>query len=96
MRVRLILAVLVGLLFCSLVCLEVTELARLADDTSNDLSVPYSAPEVSSAVVRKSLAMQPRALPTRIERCCNGGRRVESVSHSMARDLLHQFCIQRI
>jgi hypothetical protein len=96
MRVGLILGLLVGLLFCSLVCLEVTELARLADDTSNDFSVPYPGLETSSATIRKSLAVQPRSLPARIERCRNGGRPDESVSHSTARDLLHQFCIQRI
>jgi hypothetical protein len=96
MRVRLTLAVFVGLLFCSLVCLEATELARLADDTSNDFSAPYSTPEISSAIVRKSFVIQLRALPARIERCRSGGQPVESVSHSTARDLLHQFCIQRI
>lgn len=64
MRIRLILAVLLGLLFRSLASLEATELARLADDTSNDFSRPHSEHETSSATVRKSLSVQPISFPT--------------------------------
>jgi len=45
---------------------------------------------------RKIKAQRFQSSVTRIERCNNVGRPVESVSHSTARDLLHQFCIQRI
>ena len=45
MRIRLVLAVLFGLLFCILARLEVTELARPAEDTSNDYSRPHSEHE---------------------------------------------------
>lgn len=64
MRIRLILAELLGLLFRSLASLEVTELARLADDTSNDFSDPHPEHETSSATVRKSLSVQPIGFPT--------------------------------
>jgi hypothetical protein len=64
MRIRLVLAVLLGLLFCSLARLEVTEQARPAEDASNDFSRPHSEHETSSAIVRKSLSVQPTGFPT--------------------------------
>jgi hypothetical protein len=63
MRIRLVLAVLLGLLFCSLAS-QVTELARPAEDTSSDFSRPHSEHETSSAIVRRSLSVQPTGFPT--------------------------------
>jgi hypothetical protein len=45
---------------------------------------------------RKIKAQRFQSTVTRIERCDNVGRPVATVSHSTVRDLLHQFCIQRI
>jgi len=39
MRVRVIFAIICGLLFCTLVALEFPELMNLTDDTSNDYSL---------------------------------------------------------
>ena len=61
MRAKLILATLFGLFLCSLATLEITELSRLVDDTSNDFSLPHSGPESSSAAVRRSCDLQPRS-----------------------------------
>jgi hypothetical protein len=95
MRTRLIFAVLLGLLFCSLASLEATELVRLADDTSNDFSLPHSEQETSSAIVRRSLSVQPTAFPTtdasepwRV-RC-----RVADSTYP-AKDFLHFLCVIR-
>ena len=59
MRAKLILVTLVGLLFCSLATLETTELLKLADDSSNDFSLPHSEHGTSSAIVCKSVALDP-------------------------------------
>ena len=42
MRTRLIFAIVVGLLFCTLTTLEFPELINLTDDTSNDYSLTIS------------------------------------------------------
>ena len=42
MRIKLTLAIVVGLLFCALVIREIPELINLVDDTSNDFLSLYS------------------------------------------------------
>ena len=95
MRAKLILVTLVGLLFCSLATLETTELLKLADDTSNDFSLPQSEHETSSAIARKSLSVQPTAYPTTNE--CEPRRvhRRAADSSYPAKDFLHFLCIIR-
>ena len=64
------------------------------DDVAKDIALPMSHRGLSRA--RKVKAQQVRRAITRTESCRNGGRPVESVSHSSARDLLRRLCIQRI
>lgn len=95
MRAKLILAALFGLLLCSLVTLEITELSRLADDTSNDFSLPQSGQESSSAAVRESRDLQPRVIPT--AHWCERPRvfRHTAGSSCTAKDFLHSLCVIR-
>lgn len=67
MRIRLSLAIVVGLLFCTLAALELPELIRLADDTSNDFSL-LAAQRETSALVSDSHLRQATILPARILR----------------------------
>lgn len=64
-----------------------------ADDVANHLALPFHR-GLSRARKVKAQRFQSTVRP--VEKCRNGGRPVESVSHSRARDLLYQFCIQRI
>ena len=95
MRSRLIFAVLLGLLFCSLASLEATELIRLADDTSNDFSLSHSEHETSSANVRESQSAQPKTLPATDESEPRKVRRLFEDSSYAAKDSLHFLCIMR-
>jgi len=95
MRAKLILVTLVGLLFCSLATLETTELLKLADDASNDFSLPQSEHETSSAIVCKSVAVQPGAFPNTHERKPRRARRRTAGSSYPAKDFLHFLCIIR-
>jgi len=96
MRATLILATLVGLLFCSLATLETTELLKLADDISNDFSLPHSGQESASAAIRESCELQPRVVAT-THRCewPRVFRHTAGSSHP-AKDFLHFLCIIRI
>jgi len=51
MRTKLILGLIVGILFCSLVSLEIPELAKLSDDTSNDFAILTSSSTLNSPVI---------------------------------------------
>jgi hypothetical protein len=95
MRAKLILVTLVGLLFCSLATLEATELLKLADDISNDFSLAQSEHETSSAIVCKSVAVQPGAFPTTHQSEPRRARRRTAGSSYPAKDFLHFLCIIR-
>jgi hypothetical protein len=95
MRAKLILVTLVGLLFCSLATLETTELLKLADDASNDFSLPQSEHETSTAIVRKSLAVQLTAFTTADEIEAPRDHRRAASSSYPAKDFLHFLCIMR-
>jgi len=95
MRAKLILVTLVGLLFCGLATLETTELLKLADDTSNDFSLPQSEHETFSAIVCKSVAVQPGVFPTTDESKPRRVRRRDTDSSYPAKDFLHFLCIIR-
>jgi len=93
MRAKFIFATLVGLLFCSLATLEITELLELTDDTFNDFSL-IGTQQASSAVVTQSLALQPKTnLTTETERPT--ARRLPPSASYQARDVLHLLCIMR-
>ena len=96
MRATLILAMLFGLLLCTLATLELTELVRLADDTSNDFSLPQSRQESFPTTIRNTRELQPALTsysPHEYERprVC---RRVTDYSH-LAKDSLHLLCIMK-
>ena len=95
MRAKIIFATLVGLLFCSLATLEIAELVRLADDTSNDFS-GFVSQQASSAVVCQSLELQPRANPnTDHNERTRANRWFEVASHRAQHDVLRLLCIMR-
>jgi len=93
MRSKFIFATLVGLLFCTLATLEITELFELTDDTSNDFSL-VGTQQASSAVVPQSLELQPKTNPTTETERPTARRLPPSVS-CHARDVLHFLCIMR-
>ena len=92
MRTKFIFATLVGLLFCSLATLEITELFELTDDTFNDFSLGGTQ-QASSAVVPQSLE-QPKTNPT-TETERPTARRLPPSASYQARDVLHLLCIMR-
>ena len=94
MRAKIIFATLVGLLFCSLATLEITELVRLADDTSNDF-LALDSQQAPSALVGESLELQPKTNPTTDDsEKRRVGRRFVGAT-DCARDVLHLLCIMR-
>jgi len=68
--------------------------AALTDHVTKDIALPMSHRRLSRP--RKVKAQRLESTVTCTESCRNGGRLVESASHSTARDLLHRLCIQRI
>jgi hypothetical protein len=94
MRSKVIFAMLVGLLFCSLATLEITELLELADYTSNDFSL-LGTQRAPSAVVRQSVELGRKASPTR-EGSNRPRVRRQFVSASYgAKDFFHLLFIMR-
>jgi hypothetical protein len=55
MRVKLALAIVIGLLFCALVVREIPELINLVDDTSNDFSLVVFAKDAVTVVKIQTL-----------------------------------------
>ena len=92
---KLILAVLVGLLFCTLATLETTELLNLADDTSNDFSLIGTQQQASLVAISESGALEPRVVPTTLG--CERPRvpRRPAGSSYPANDFLDFLCIMR-
>jgi hypothetical protein len=95
MRAKLILAALVGLLFCSLATFETTELLKLADDTSNDFSLLDFQQGASSAVVYQSRGHHTRVVPSTHGSERPGIRHLAAGSSRPAKDFLHFLCIMR-
>jgi len=94
MRAKIIFATLVGLLFCSLATFEITELANLSDETSNDF-LAFDSQRAPSAIVDQSLELQSKTNPTtddgerpRVSRWLEG-----DLHH--AKGVLHLLCIMR-
>jgi hypothetical protein len=97
MRIKVILAIAVGLLFCSLSTLEFPELMSLSDNTSNDFSVAVFRSDSGMAVRKQMPRSQrgPRLTAT-------GKRQSAALDHigipvvSVSSDnFLRLFCIQR-
>jgi hypothetical protein len=93
MRAKFIFATLVGLLFCSIATLEITELFELTDDTTNDFSL-IGTQQASSAVVPQSLELQPKTNRTTETRWPIARPLPPSASYHV-RDVLHLLCIMR-
>jgi hypothetical protein len=64
MCTRLIFATLIGFLLCSLATVETTELLRLADDTSNDFSLPIVRQMTLTTAVSQSRDSRPKTVQT--------------------------------
>ena len=93
MRAKFIFGMLVGLLFCSLATLEITELFELTDDTSNDFSL-VGIQQASSAVVPQSIELQPKTNSTTETERPTARRLPPSASYH-AKDVLHLLCVMR-
>jgi hypothetical protein len=97
MRAKLILATLFGLFLCSLATLEITELSRLVDDTSNDFSLPHSGAESSSAAVGRNCDLQSGSDSYPRYGCEQPrvwGR--ATGSSQLTKDFFHLLCVMRI
>jgi hypothetical protein len=96
-RVKIILALAAGLLFCTLATFEVPEFLRLIDDTSNDYSLTL-VQEAAPAVVRSQAPRSDRG-PTVANTNVGRGQRVARFqSRGFAPsvdDFLHSLCILR-
>jgi hypothetical protein len=99
MRIRLSLAIAVGLLFCTLAALELPELLTLTDDTSNDFSLLGAQQETSAVVsqshVRHMVVRQPIVLPARSDRKQPNERARFVASVRTAKESLHLLCTLR-
>jgi hypothetical protein len=94
MRAKIIFATLVGLLFCGLATFEITELANLSDETSNDF-LAFDSQQAPSAIVDQSLEPQPKTNPTPDDReRPRVSRGLKGDSHR-AKGVLHLLCIMR-
>jgi len=98
MRIRAIVLMTAGVLFCSLATIELVELLNLVDDTSNDY-VLASSEETGRAVIQNPgsrVAFSPVA--PHVANSPGAGSSVRIVSHVPSPpvyDLLHSLCIQR-
>lgn len=97
MRVKLTLAIVVGLLLCALVIQELPELINLVDDTSNDFSLVVFAKDAVTVV---KIQMLPQGQPV----LADIQRRQTALSFSIhpliqnfrtSDDVLHMSCVLR-
>jgi hypothetical protein len=98
LRYRICFAVIVGLLFCSLGSLEIPEMMKLVDDSSNDFTILHSPQEISAPVMARqaptSFVSPQLQAPGWISETAETGFVV--VLHPHASDELIRFlCIQR-
>jgi hypothetical protein len=95
LRIKLILGLVVGLLFCALATLEVPEFLNLTDDTSNDYSLVTVQENPVAAVQTQmpQLPLNPVVTVTHRKEPV-----VRFVSHNpapTADDFLHSLCVLR-
>jgi hypothetical protein len=98
-RNRLSLAIVAGLLFCTLVALELPELLNLTDDTSNDFSLLCTQQDASAVVsqshVRQTIVRQTIVLPARSD-CKQPNERARFISSLRTpKESLHLLCALR-
>ena len=95
MRSHLSLAVLVGLLFCSLAAMEIPEFFKLTDDTSNDYTV-IASQSTSSAVEedQQSGAAAIAARSNAVSKFNCASRPFYDATHR-SHDVLHLCCVMR-
>jgi hypothetical protein len=97
MRVKLALAIVVGLLFCALVVRELPELINLVDDTSNDFSLVVFAKDPVTVAKIQTL---PLGQPVMADIQCQHGP-LCFPTHSLIQnlrtpdDVLHVSCVLR-
>ncbi|HXX45103.1 MAG TPA: hypothetical protein VEJ38_10255 [Candidatus Acidoferrales bacterium] len=97
MRLNLILALITGLLFCTLSTIEVPEFLRLKDNTSNDYVVTIYQQNASAEARSESPRSRVRLVATKII-AYHGERvvRVQSFGFSPSvDDFLHSLCVLR-
>jgi hypothetical protein len=95
MRAKTTLVVVIGMLFCSLIALEIPELLNLQDDTSNDFSL-VSSQENLGAVVENQTVRVETARPMKPLHSSKPVARFESHNPPpSADDYLNSLCILR-
>jgi hypothetical protein len=96
LRVKLVLAMIAGMLFCTLATLEVPELLTLTDNTSNDYSLT-AVQETSPPSVQRQAAESPRVRTFKISTPRRqSAARLQAVSFEPSvGDFLHSLCILR-
>lgn len=96
MCARLIFATLIGIMLCGIATVETTELLRLADDTSNDFSLPHIPRQAVSIAVARFREPYPQTGQARKD----GGRlsfrtTATTAATTTSRDILRAFCVIR-
>ena len=95
MRVKLALAIVVGLLFLPLTTLELPELINLTDDTSNDFSLIVFAENAATVVKNQILHLKRSPMLASIRRRQVGAWFAPCSLVQSSDDMLHSLCIQR-
>jgi hypothetical protein len=95
MRCQLSLAVLVGLLFCSLASIEVPELVKLTDDTSNDFTMTFSQESATSVEAEQQPSVCAIAAQENAVYESSFVRRPFHGAAHRSRDVLHLCCVQQ-
>lgn len=99
MRIKLTLATVVGLLFCTVATLELPELINLVDDTSNDFSLVVFAENTVTAVKTRMLTRVRPVLADIQPRQADEYFQYPSLIRTFQAsddDMLHVLCVQRI
>lgn len=95
---RAVLLLTVGVLFCSLATIELGELLRLVDDTSNDFALSYSQRAGDSELQSQGsrAAADPVVRPIRkFDHNALATRFVSRILSPSTAEVLHSLCIQR-
>jgi hypothetical protein len=96
MRIKLVLAIVVGLLVWPLAALELPELINLTDDTSNDFSLIVFAENAATVVKNQMLQLKRSPMLASIRRRQVGACFAPCSLVKSSDDMLHSLCIQRI
>lgn len=96
MRIKLALAIVVGLLVWPLAALELAELINLTDDTSNDFSLIVFAENAATVVKNQMLQLKRSPMLASIRRRQVGACFAPCSLVKSSDDMLYSLCIQRI